>query len=135
MVFSPSLSTETARDKKPVAATKTSRAGFLQSCRPKAVPIFEQVLRSAEERGYLIYWGKVGFSMRLILRGALTSVPYGWPPAAPPTRLEFYTGYLKLAADKLQAVRDEVRFLGIFTLSGEHTYRAVITTTLGCAAI
>jgi hypothetical protein len=119
--------TETAREKKPIANTKTSRSAFLQSCPPEAVAIFEQVLRSAEERGYLIYWGKVGFSIRPTIGGGLTSVLYGWPPAAPPTRVEFYTGYLKLAVDKLQAVRDEVRSLGIFTLSGEHTYRAVIT--------
>jgi hypothetical protein len=120
--------TEAARDKKPVAATKTSRASFLQSCPPEASPIFEQMLQLAEMRGYLISWGKVGFSIRPTIGGVLTSVLYGWPPAAPPTRVEFYTGYLKLAADGLQAVRDEVRNLGVFTLSGEHTYRAPITT-------
>jgi hypothetical protein len=113
--------TETAREKKPIAATKTSRGAFLDSCPLEAAPIFDQVLRSAEERGYLIYWGKVGFSIRPTIGGALTSVLYGWPPAAPPTRIEFYTGYLKLAADKVQALRDEVRDLGIFKLSGEHT--------------
>jgi hypothetical protein len=118
--------TEVAREKKPIAATKTSRTAFLQSCPPEAVPIFEQVLDLAQANNYLIYWGKVGFSIRPTLGGALTSVLYGWPPAAPPTRIEFFTGYLKLAADELQAVRDEVRGLGIFTLGGEHTYRAVI---------
>jgi hypothetical protein len=70
---------------------------------------------------------KVGFSIRPTIGSILTSVLYGWPPAAPPTRIEFSTGYLKLAADSLQAVRNEVRNIGIFTLSGEHTYRAPIT--------
>ncbi len=119
--------TETAREKKPIATTKTSRAAFLQSCPAEAVPIFEQILAQADAHRYTIYWGKVGFSMRPIIGGTLTSVLYGWPPPAPPTRIEFYTAYLKLNADKLQAVRDELRRLGFVKHSGEHTYRAVIT--------
>jgi hypothetical protein len=65
--------------------------------------------------------------MRPTIGGVVTSVLYGWPPANPPTRIEFYTGFLKLTAEGLRAVRDEIRNLGVFTLSGEHTYPAVIT--------
>lgn len=115
--------TETAREKKPAAKTKTTRTTFLESCPPEAVPVFERVLAMAEERSYFIYWGTVGFSVRPTVDGALTSLLYGYPP----TRFEFYTGNLKLTPDAMQALRNEIQRLGIFTPSGEHTYRAAIT--------
>jgi len=122
--------TETAREKKPVSVTKTSRLAFLQSCSPEAVPVFERFIGLVEECGYLVAWGQKGFSIRPMIGGALTSVGYGWPSSVPPTRIEFYSGYLtKLAPEVLQAACDEVRSLGIFTRSGEHTYRAEITQT------
>jgi hypothetical protein len=101
---------------------------FLAACPAETVPVFKQLLAMATERAYTIYWGKVGFSIRTLIAGKLTSVLYGWPPAYPPTRIEFYTGYLKLDSDTLAALRAELMSLGVFTLSGDHTYRAVITS-------
>ena len=120
--------TETARERKPVGAGKTSRAAFLQSCPPEAVPIFEQVLDGAAARGYLISWGKVGFSIRPMIGGALTSVLYGWSPATAPMRVEFYTGYLKLPPEQLQTLRNELVGLKFFMQSSLQTYRLIITT-------
>ncbi|MBX0330693.1 hypothetical protein K2Z83_23840 [Oscillochloris sp. ZM17-4] len=120
--------TEAAREQKTVTpTTRTTRMAFLESCPPEAVPIFEQMLAFADEHEYLLYFGKAGFSIRPLIGGTLTSVLYGWPPAAPPTRIEFYTGYLRLVPEALAALRMRLDALGIFTLGGEHTYRAAIT--------
>lgn len=120
--------TETAREQKPIMpTTRTTRTAFLESCPPEAVPIFEQMLAFADEHEYLLYFGKVGFSIRPLIGDTLTSLFYGWPPAAPPTRIEFYTKNLKLGTESLAALRARLDALGIFTLGGEHTYKAAIT--------
>jgi len=120
--------TETARAQKPATpTTRTTRTAFLASCPPEAVPIFEQMLAFADAHAYLLYFGKAGFSIRPLISGTLTSLLYGWPPAAPPTRIEFYTGYLQLAPEALATLRARLDALGIFTLRGEHTYKAAIT--------
>lgn len=119
--------TEAASKKKFPTSTKTNPKAFLDACPPEARAIFTQVLDFAAERGFLTYWGKVGFSIRPRIGGDLTSVLYGWPPALPPTRLEFYTGYLRLDDGGMASLRNDVSRLGIFEASGAHTYRAVLT--------
>lgn len=118
--------TEAAREKKPVAAAKTNREAFLSACPPPVAAIFAQVLDYAVSRNFLVYWGKVGFSIRPAIDNTLTSLLYGWPPASPPTRLEFYTAYLKLDEAGLQRLRNEVASLGSFVQGGAHTYKAVL---------
>lgn len=120
--------TETAREQKPVsAATKTTREAFLAACAPEAVPVFEQLLAAAEQRDYRVDWGKVGFTVRPIIGGVLTTVLCGWSSTNPPTRIEFYSGYLKLEPERFQTLRDALLNLNLKLHTGKHTYRATIT--------
>lgn len=118
---------EAARTKKPATYSHTSEADFLQNCPPAAAQVFKQVLAQAQARGYSIEWGKVGFAVRAVVEAAPTSVVYGWPPASPPMRLEIYTANFKVSPERMAAIRTAIGDLGIFTRSGEHTYRAPIT--------
>lgn len=119
--------TETAREKKPVAATKMTREIFFQACPPEAAPVFEQVFMLAEQRGKAVSWTKQGFSVRTKINGAPVSVLFGYVPATSRASLEFYTGYLKLSSAAREELRSRLLGIEAFASAGEYTFRAVIT--------
>jgi hypothetical protein len=58
---------------------RTDRDTFLAACTPVGAFFFKEILEGAERRGMIVYWGKVGFSVRLPLERPIT-VMYGFPP-------------------------------------------------------
>jgi hypothetical protein len=58
---------------------RTTRAAFLAACEPLAAEFFERMLDEARQKGMIVYWGSVGFSVRMPLEPAVT-VMYGYPP-------------------------------------------------------
>jgi len=59
----------------------TDRTTFLAACTDLAATFFERMLKEAEERGMIFYWGSKGFSVRMPLEPPVT-VMYGFPPNA-----------------------------------------------------
>jgi hypothetical protein len=103
----------------------TTRAEFLSKCPPEAQEFFEAVLENAKTRGYVIYWGVVGFS----IRGRLTegenyaSFLYGHPP----NRFRFYfDSKVLLDRNKDSEFRRELLDFGLFTESGQYTLNSYV---------
>ncbi len=69
----------TARPRPPSRTGRTDREKFLAACTPAAAAFFGQVLDEAESKGMDIYWGQVGFSVRIPVKPIRTAI-YGFPP-------------------------------------------------------
>jgi hypothetical protein len=65
---------------------RTNMRDFLAACNPVAADFFKPLLQEARQRGMTVYWGSVGFSIRLPLDPAVTLM-YGYPP----DRFQVYT--------------------------------------------
>lgn len=65
---------------------RTNRSAFLAACTDVAAEFFARLLDEAGQKGMILYWGSVGFSIRLPLEPAVT-VMYGYPP----NRFQVYT--------------------------------------------
>jgi hypothetical protein len=113
--------TEAARERKPPPRNRglTNRETMLASCTPDAARVFAQLLDQAAAQGYTLYWGEVGFSIRVPIGGRLTSIVYGYPP----DRFEFYFGNLQIPEDAQRALRAELLALGTFKAAGGKTLR------------
>jgi hypothetical protein len=116
--------TQAARDtKSPTSAKrKTTRTEFLAKCPPPAIRVFERVLNLASEHNHTIYWGEVGFSIRVRVAGQLTSFVYGYPP----NKLEVYLGYLPYSDTELRELRTSLLAFGVFRESGEKTLSVLL---------
>jgi hypothetical protein len=79
-VFAPQVVgiTEKAR----VTKGRTSSSEFLDGCTPASERFFVDLFNRADEEGFVISWGRVGFSVRLYFpkTGKLESFLYGFPP-------------------------------------------------------
>jgi len=69
----------TARPRSTLPPRRTDRDKFLAACTPAAGKFFGQVLDEAESKGLEIYWGQVGFSVRIPVEPVCTAI-YGFPP-------------------------------------------------------
>ncbi len=105
--------TETARENKQQSNRKpTTRDEFLAKCAPEIANIFGHILDIAKERGHTVYWGKVGFSIRVYLpeTESLASIAYGFPPDL----FQIYFGHLPWPEEQISALRKELLALNIF---------------------
>ncbi len=120
--------TEAARQIKQSEGRKgrISREEFLGNCTPDVATFLEQVLDLAQERGYEIYWGTLGFSVRLYVpdEGRLASFAYGWSSGV----FEVFLRQLPFTEQKAQALRDQLLAFGVFEEAGVHTLRARLDT-------
>lgn len=119
--------TESARSAKesPGGRGPTSRAEFLEKCIPLARPFFERVLDLAKERGHVIYWGKVGFSIRVHFPdGRLLSFAYGYPPDE--FQFFFMQGLVR-TPKRASALREQLLAYNVFKEGGDRTLRAKLT--------
>lgn len=106
---------------------KIGREEFLANSSPEVAAFFGQVLDLAQERGYEIYWGSMGFSVRIYLpaQGELASFAYGWSPGV----FEFYFSQLPLSEQRAQTLRKALLAFGVFEEAGQYTLRAKLNAT------
>jgi len=103
--------TETARDVKH-RTRQTNWDEMRSKCSPEASPFFKHIMDLADQKGHSIYWGAVGFSIRVYLPGSdgLASIAYGYPPDL----FHIYFGHLPFPAEKISLLRKEILALGKF---------------------
>jgi hypothetical protein len=116
--------TEEAREKKEPSKLKIDRTTFLSQCPPNTVTTFSRILDLAEARGYTIYWGTKGLSVRAYLPKAdrWISFAYCWPNG----HFQFYFAQLPIPEGEAQAFRKQLMSYGIFAKSGEKTLDATL---------
>lgn len=95
---------------------KTDRPTFLAACTPVAATFFTRLLEEAEEKGMIINWGRVGFSVRMPLDNPVT-VMYGYPP----NDFQVFTAQLSLSSEGRVAFHSRLREVAPFELGGEYT--------------
>jgi hypothetical protein len=81
-----------------------------------AAGFFERVLNEAEERGMIINWGWVGFSVRMPLEKPATVI-YGYPP----NDFVVYTGQLPLSPGGRGALHQRLGEVAPSELGGEYS--------------
>ena len=99
-----------------------TRAQFLEQCPPETRGLFEMVLDRGSERGYLIYWGKVVFSVRAYLPKGQSTITfaYCWPNGL----FQVYLRDLPIPPAENQALRKQLLGYDIFREAGEKTLSA-----------
>ena len=95
---------------------RTNRAAFLAACEPPASEFFAGMLDEARQKGMIIYWGSVGFSVRIPLEPAVT-VMYGYPP----DKFQVYTRDWELDSDAVAHFLSNLGEKAPFSGSGEYT--------------
>jgi len=104
-----------------------NREEFIATCTPDAAKVFDRVLNDAAEKGYVIYFGTKGFSVRARVANEdreYASFLYGWPP----NEFEIYLAQLPLSEEQSLALRKQFLELGIFKEAGDWTLRASVDT-------
>jgi len=98
------------------------RERFLDACPPATRPTFEMVLDHSIARGYTIYWGKLGFSVRAHLskEQRRISFAYGWPSG----NFQIYLRDLPISDTENKALREKLTAYGIFRDAGKWTLDA-----------
>ena len=117
--------TESARSRKESASSyrrPTTRHEFLAKCPPGAQAFFGRMLDMAKERGYIIYWGKVGFSVRVGLPDGRATFAYGFPPRC----FEFYFDWWIRDEEEAPALRERLMAYGVFRERGNWTLTATL---------
>jgi hypothetical protein len=73
------------------------------------------MIQSAEKQADVVYWGTVGFSVRVKVPGSdsLASIAYGYPP----NLFQVYFGHLPFPEERISQIREEMLALGIFKQS------------------
>ena len=87
---------------------------------------FQRVLRPAEKRGHVTYWGEVAFSIRAHFpETGLTTFAYGWPSGV----FQFYCheDLLPLSVEEVSILRKELLDFGVFKERGRWTLKAIVT--------
>lgn len=96
----------------PASASATNREEMLSKCSPEASQFFSHLLDDADKKGHSIYWGTVGFSIRISLSGGdnIVSIAYGYPPDL----FQIYFAHLPFSKEKISTLRKEILALGTF---------------------
>ena len=105
--------TESARDKKrQTSRGSTNREEMLAKCSPEAAQFFSNILDHAEESRHTVYWGSVGFSIRVYMPDveSFASIAYGYPP----NRFQVYFAHLPFDEKQVIKLRKEILALGGF---------------------
>jgi hypothetical protein len=119
--------TELARETKATRKDyrpRVDRPTFLLNCDPGAAKFFERLLDSAIQKGWTIYWGQVGFSIRARLKDSSpASFLYGYPK----DKFEFYFKQLPLDIESSARLRNDLMAFGVFEPAGEWTLKTRLT--------
>jgi hypothetical protein len=104
------------------AKGRTSRAAFLATCSAVASEFFTRMLDEAREKGMIVYWGALGFSVRMPLERAVT-VMLGYPP----DDFQVYTRDWGLSDEERAGFHESLREKWPFSLSGKFTNKLPIS--------
>jgi Asp-tRNA(Asn)/Glu-tRNA(Gln) amidotransferase C subunit len=104
------------------AKPPTTPEAFLTACTPDAEGFFREMLNEAAAQGMTVYWGKLGFSVRMPLHPPIT-VMYGFPP----DDLQIYTRDWGLTQEARSTFHERLKEKWPFTLSGKYTNRLSIS--------
>jgi hypothetical protein len=105
-----------------VPTSRTDRVTFLSKCDLVAAEFFTRMLDEAREKGMIVYWGSLGFSVRMPLERAVT-VMFGYPP----DDFQVYTRDWRLSDEERAAFHESLRDKWSFSLSGKFTNKLPIT--------
>jgi hypothetical protein len=118
--------TEIARE------TKTGGSGgkrmssldeFITQCDPIAGQFFDDVISTAKKKGYIVYLGMKGISLRAKMHdGRIYSFIYCMPLDS----FEFYFG-MPLSKEKETDIREKLQSFGVFRMAGDKTLKAKVT--------
>jgi len=110
---------------------KTDEPAFLAACPESARSFFTNLLSQARKRNLEIYWGQVGFSIRLRqeIHGDTTSFLYGYPPTDSMSPEPLFQAYLKAVSDPAEAerLRAAIQEAGPFRGGGRFTLGIPVT--------
>lgn len=119
--------TESARSRKDASRASrrpTTHQEFMDKCASsKEKEFFQRVLDLAGEKGHIIYWGTVGFSVRVRLPKGQVSFIYGYPDS----QFQFYFAEWLRHNQDGQDLRKKLLEQGVFKESGNYTLSAVVT--------
>jgi hypothetical protein len=101
---------------------RTSERDFLAACNPVAAKFFARMLDQARQNGMIVFWGSLGFSVRLPLAPAVT-VMYGYPP----DDFQVFTGGWNLSDEGRAEFHNRLRGEWGFRLSGRYTNKLPIS--------
>ncbi|HLA80885.1 MAG TPA: hypothetical protein VJP78_04525 [Thermoleophilia bacterium] len=110
----------------PMPRRHTTQSEFLEKCLPEVRAFFADVVTKAEERGFSIYWGTVGFSVRARLTedGGLVSFVLCYPP----DKFQYYfDGRAVIPRSEDSPMRRGLLDLGVFSETGAYTLTALAT--------
>ena len=118
--------TESARQQKAVSmsSARATEESFLEACPENTRPFFRQLIAEATERGHVISWGRVGFSVRIPLHNnKLVSLLYGYPPGVHGLSAPIFQAYLGYIDNKdaYNTARSEFLDSIAFSPRGEYT--------------
>ncbi len=105
--------TETAREiKQKSNQTPTNRQEMLSKCTKEGSDYFSNILDSADKQGHTIYWGTVGFSIRVYLPEIenLATIALCFPPNV----FQIYFGHLPFPENQVAELRKEILKYKIF---------------------
>ena len=108
----------------------TSKQEFLDSCPEGIRPFFVSALEKAERKDIIIYWGKKGFSFRVLTEsGEPNSVFYGYPPGAHGRAYSFVWGIARNLGDAKydEEVRSRFSKIAGATKYGQYGYELALT--------
>jgi hypothetical protein len=106
------------------------RPTFLAACTSIAAGFFEGLLQAAHERKMIVYWGTVGFSIRMPLDPAVTVML-----CYPPQRFDVYTSGWPLDEQELSAFLEKLHGIAPFQLRGDYTHCLQVTDQTHDAAL
>ena len=120
--------TETARSVRENLAQKKyiTRQELLDACHPESRELFQTVFEHAEGRGYTIYLGTQGFSLRIYSPKSekFASFVYGYPP----NKFQIYLHENWILDDERgSSLRQELLKFNVFEEGGNYTLTAYVT--------
>jgi hypothetical protein len=101
---------------------RTSRTAFLAACTEVAAEFYARMLDEARDKGMIVYWGSLGFSVRMPLERPITLM-FGFPP----DDFQVYTRDWGLSDDARGALHNHLRDEWGVALSGKFTNKLPIT--------
>ena len=100
---------------------RTNRKAFLAACTEVGAEFFTRMLDEAREKGMIVYWGSLGFSLRMPLEAPVT-VMFGFPP----DDFQIYTRDWVLSDEARAAFHERLQDEWPFSLSGKFTNKLPI---------
>lgn len=120
--------TESARQTKESARKSTrhtTKQEFFASCHLDIREFFQRVLDLSGEKGYDVYWGQVGFSIRKYSPKVQSRVSFLY--AYPPNRFLVYLHPDWIYEEKVTDLREALRKYNLFEEGGNYTLTAFVT--------